>query len=180
MIVIVQTISKGDWKKMGKDVFEFSLEGKKYKVERLKGRVARKNMFKIIGLFSKLVAEAQNNGFSLDNLFSRSDVDGDLEVSVFFDEIVNVVIAIGPLMKDEAFLDEFEGLLPIILGLDDKILDKAGTFIEVYGAAVRAMIFHVGQNMTEEASESLKNFTTPSGQTEEAKEPEIVKETEVK
>ena len=154
------------------NVFEFSLGGKEYKVEKLKGRAARKHMFKIIGLFSRLVKEAQGNGFSLDQLFSRFETDGEIELTLFFDEIVNVIIAIGPVMSDEAFLDEFESLLPIILGVPDSVLEDEGSFLEVYSAAVRAMMFHVGQNMTKEASDSLRNFTTPSGPSE----PEVPEE----
>jgi len=160
---------------MTNEVFEFSLGETKYEVGRLKGRAARKNMFKIIGLFSQLINEAQANGFSLESLFAKIGSDDELEVSIFFDEIVKVIVAVGPLMKDETFLDEFESTLPIILGAPDDVLEKEGDFVEVYTAAIQAMMFHIGQNMTPEASESLQNFTEQSGQSEPETPVEIVK-----
>jgi hypothetical protein len=151
---------------MSNTEFKFSLDEKDYLVEKLKGRAARKNMMKILSVVSRLVGAAQANGFDLNSIFTKQRNEDEEQVSIMFDDLLNVLVSIGPVLSDDKLLDDFENLIPVVLGLPKELLDEEGDLLEVYSATIGAMLFHVGLNMTDDASDSLKNSTRQSGLTE--------------
>jgi len=63
-------------------------------------------------------------------IFNQEDEDGTIGLSLFLDELINVIVAIGPLLEDDEFLDEFEDVLPVVLGLDESVLEEDGDIVE--------------------------------------------------